>query len=261
MKQLLWNNLLVLFSLLGIPALFAWLLTMINRRTKANLVNRFGINSQVYWGCLGIVIHELSHLIVAIIFRHGIQSVRLLKRPHLHPDTDENDDLALGYVNHTWNQHSFYQRVGNLFIGVAPIFGCTAALLGLDALFAPGLAKGILALAASPTNLQWTTSWHDMTSSFGSWWQLLLLLILTIIIVIGGFDLSPADYQNSSLGLTTATILIVVFTTLFTLLDQHATTYFHYIESFGLTIGIILCYSVIVSFVVMLLTSFLSNRA
>ena len=75
MDNLIKNNGIVLLVIIGLPGLFAWLLTIINRQTKVNLVNHYGINSQVYCGFLGIIIHELSHLILALIFRHGIQSV------------------------------------------------------------------------------------------------------------------------------------------------------------------------------------------
>ncbi|BDZ31610.1 hypothetical protein RA086_10320 [Lactiplantibacillus sp. WILCCON 0030] len=260
MEQFIWNWLLVLISLLGLPAIFAWGLTTVNRHTKANLVNRYGINSQVYLGCLGIVIHELSHLIMAVIFRHGIQSVRLLKLPHLNQTNGADDDLVLGYVNHTWSQASFYQSIGNLFIGVAPIFGCTASLLGLDAWLYPGLAQAIFKIADHPFDPDWAGSWLALTTNTSSWWQLLLLLFLTILIVIGGFDLSPADYQNSSLGLVTMLILLTVATAIFSIFDQHAGQILSVITSFGFTVGLILSYSLIVSLIIMFITKLLPLR-
>ncbi|MFC6294943.1 hypothetical protein ACFQH1_06985 [Lactiplantibacillus daoliensis] len=260
MAQFIWNLLLVLFTLLGLPAGLAWLLTIVNRHTKANLVNRYGINSQVYLGCLGIMIHELSHLILAVVFHHHIQSVRLLKLPHLNQDTGAPEDLALGYVNHTWSQSSIYQNVGNLFIGVAPIFGCTASLLGLDALLYPGLAQAIFRLADHPFDPDWSGSWTALTTNVSSWWQLLLLLILTILIVIGGFDLSPADYQNSSLGLSTMLIFLTVATIIFSIFDQQAPIILKAITSFGFTLAMILGYSLLVSIVVMLITRLLPQR-
>ncbi|ERL42749.1 integral membrane protein [Lactiplantibacillus paraplantarum] len=259
MENLIKNNSIVLLIIIGLPGLFTWLLTSVNRQTKANLVNHYGINSQVYCGFLGIIIHELSHLVLALIFRHGIQSVRLLKRPHLHPENETADDLALGYVNHTWNRHSLYQVIGNLFIGVAPIFGCTAALLGLDWFLAPGLFQAIFKLADTPGQPQWTASWQALTSTSTSWWQLLLLLILTVTIVIGGFDLSPADYQNSAIGLYSTVGIVLVLTTLLTLIG--ITNWIHTLVTWGLMVAIILGYSLLVSLVVMLITHLLTNRA
>lgn len=249
------NNLLVLLITLGLPAGFAVLLTLVNRRTKINLVNRFGVNSQVYCGFLGIMLHELSHLIMAIIFRHGIESVRLIKRPHLNSTDGQHADLALGYVNHTWDRHKPYQVIGNLFIGVAPIFGCTAALLGLDCWLAPGLAQAIFKLAATPTALDWHGSWQALTSQPFGWWQGLLLLGFTLTIVIGGFDLSPADYQNSAMGLYSTIAAIVVVTSLFTGLGMMG--WLTTLIAGGITVAIILGYSLLLSVIVMMLTALL----
>jgi len=260
LAQFIENLLIVLLSLLGLPALFAWVLTLVNRQSKASLVDRYGMNSQVYLGCLGIIIHELSHLIMAVIFHHSIQSVRLLKLPHLNQANGADDDLALGYVNHNWRQASVYQNVGNLFIGVAPIFGCTASLLGLDALLYPGLAQAIFKLADRPFDPDWTGSWTALTTNFGGWWQLLLLLLLTILIVLGGFDLSPADYQNSSLGLTTMLILLTVVTVIFTIHKPYTAVFMKAVMSFGVTVAMILTYSLVVSVILMLVIKLLPQR-
>ncbi|MBU7446717.1 MULTISPECIES: hypothetical protein [Lactiplantibacillus] len=259
MENLFKNNGLALLILIGVPGVFAWLLTLVNRQTKANLVNHYGINSQVYCVFLGIIIHELSHLIVALIFRHGIHSVRLLKLPRLHQVDDSDEAMALGYVNHTWNRHSLYQVIGNLFIGVAPIFGCTAALLGLDRLLAPGLFRAVFLLADTPEQPQWAASLHALTTTPVSWWQALLLLFLTLTIVIGGFDLSPADYQNSAIGLYSTVGLIIVITSILTLIG--ITGWLHQLVTWGLLVAMILSYSLLLSLIVMAVTRLLSNRA
>ncbi|MFB9770350.1 hypothetical protein [Lactiplantibacillus modestisalitolerans] len=256
MKAILLNNLVALLVLIGIPGGFAGLLTVLNRRSKRNLVNRFGVNSQVYCGALGIVIHELSHLIVAVLFRHGIQSVRLIKRPHLTAGSD--DDLALGYVNHTWQAGNYYQVIGNLFIGVAPIFGCTAALLGLDYWLWPGLARAIMHLAATPTVLDWTGSWHLILTTPTSVGRLILLAGLSLMIVLGGFDLSPADYQNSAVGLYSTLATIIVGTSLLTWLG--ITTWLQGLIQWGVTLTIILGYAVVLSLLVALASRLLVRR-
>jgi len=258
LKEIITNNGLVLLITLGLPELFTWLLSLTNRHTKVNLATRFGINSQVYIGFLGIMIHELSHLLIALLFRHQISSFRLVKRPHLQVEDRAEPDLALGYVRHTWNRRSPYQLIGNLFIGMAPIFGCTAVLLGLDQLLAPGLAKAIFALADTPTAPDWSASWQALTSTPFSWWQGLLLLILTITIVVGGLELSSADYQNQAIGLYSMIALLILITTIFTLLG--ITSWIHTLVMGGLTVAIILSYSLIVSLLIMLGSNLLTRR-
>ncbi|WP_048000328.1 hypothetical protein [Lactiplantibacillus herbarum] len=258
MNEFIENIGLVLLVTLGLPELFTWLLTITNRRTNANLIARFGINSQVYCGFLGIMIHELSHLVIALLFRHRISSFRLVKLPHLKAKNGDEPDLALGYVYHVWNHRSPYQLIGNFFIGMAPIFGCTAVLLVLDQLLAPGLAKAIFELADTPTAPNWAASWQALTTTHVSWWQLLLLLVLTITIVVGGLELSSADYQNQAIGLYSMIALLIVVTTIFTLLG--ITGWIHHLVMAGLTIAMILSYSLIVSLLIMLGTNLFTRR-
>lgn len=203
--------------LLVLPTGFIAALTFINRDTKRYLANGLGINSELYLGWFGIFCHELSHLVVALLFGHHIASVRLLKRPH--PDqlgADGRADLALGYVNHTWNQNSAYQRIGNLFIGIAPIFGCSLVLLALMAGLLPGLFQGILTLMTHPLALDWTGFRQALAHPTDRWWRWLIMLVIAINISVGGFDLSAADLSNSRLGLIGFILTLVLITVVVT---------------------------------------------
>lgn len=60
----------------------------------------------------GIVMHEISHFILAIIFRHKIVSVNLMS-------FDQNE--IYGFVKTSYNSKNIYQRFGVFFIAVAPI--------------------------------------------------------------------------------------------------------------------------------------------
>ena len=107
------------FFMLLVPALFVLALRQLSHEANQKLVNTFGFNSQIIAGGLGIIVHELSHLIMAIIFGHHINAVSLLRIP------SNTNDMSLGYVKHTWSPTSTYQKVGNAFIGIAPVLGCT----------------------------------------------------------------------------------------------------------------------------------------
>ncbi|MBS0956815.1 hypothetical protein [Lactiplantibacillus plantarum] len=250
------NDIKALLIVLGIPACFILLLTIINRKTKGILASTFGFNSQLYLGCIGIIIHELSHLIMAIVFGHRVQSVRLLKMPNPNPINGKDSDLSLGYVNHIWNQNSRYQVIGNLFIGVAPVFGCTGILLGLMNVLAPNSYDAFLRLAETPNKATILSSVNSLLMPIG-WWQPLLLLVITINIVIGGFDLSSADYRNSSMGLYTAIILIVIIASLLTIagFTGWLTTLLLW---FG-TLSVILSYSLVLSIIIMLVVLALNH--
>lgn len=241
------------FWLLALPFIYIALLTYINRDTKRYLANGCGVNSELYLGWLGIFFHETSHLLVAVLFGHHITGVRLLKRPHPDKlDAQGEPDLTLGYVNHTWNQRNWYQNTGNLFIGIAPIFGCTAVLLGLTALLLPNLFSGILVLTAHPLALDWESFREALVAASDPWWHWLIMLLVAMNISIGGFDLSSADFANSQTGLIGFTTVVVAITVILTMAGA-ATGWLSGIAALMLVISVVLTFSLIVSVIANLL--------
>lgn len=233
--------------LIVIPFSFIALLTYINRNTKHYLANGLGVDSELYLGWLGIFFHETSHLLVALLFGHHITAVRLLKRPHPdRRDANGDPDLTLGYVNHTWNQRNWYQNTGNLFIGIAPIFGCTLVLLGLTALFLPTLFSGIIALTATPLSLDWESFREAIVGASDPWWHWLVMLILAMNISVGGFDLSSADFANSQVGLIGFASVLAAITVVLTLF-QSATGWLTGIAAVMVVVSVVLTFSLIVS--------------
>ncbi|MFH1759520.1 MAG: hypothetical protein ABIA63_00330 [bacterium] len=82
---------------------------------------------------IGTPIHELSHLLAAIIFRHRIKEIKLFK-----PDPKTG---GLGYVTHSYDTGSLYQSViGNFVIALAPFIGGIAVLYLLVKLLAPSFS-------------------------------------------------------------------------------------------------------------------------
>ena len=51
------------FLMLLVPALFVLALRQLSHEANQKLVNTFGFNSQIIVGGLGIIVHELSHVI------------------------------------------------------------------------------------------------------------------------------------------------------------------------------------------------------
>ena len=62
---------------------------------------------------IGTPIHEMGHALMCLIFGHKITDMRLWA-----PRRDGN----LGYVEHAYNKKNPYMVLGNLFIGMGPIF-------------------------------------------------------------------------------------------------------------------------------------------
>ncbi|AYM02055.1 hypothetical protein [Levilactobacillus yiduensis] len=240
-------------DLIVIPFVFVALLTYLNRDTKRFLANGFGVNSELYLGFIGIFFHELSHLLAALAFGHRIEQVRLLKRPHPHQrGRDGQPDLALGYVNHTWNQHNWYQTTGNLFIGVAPIFGCAAVLLGLTALLIPSWFQGMLTLIANPFALDWTGFFGALGGDSHPWVRWPIMILLSLNLSIGGFDLSAADFANSRIGLIGFITIVVVLTVGLTLFNA-ASGFLRLLTAAIILLAVVLGYALLISLLTNLL--------
>lgn len=103
----------------------------VNRLTYTTLTRILGAKSVIYTtGWIGTPIHETSHLIACWIFRLKVVKFRLFE-----PDYDA---MSLGYVEYLINTNSIYQRIGCLFVGIAPLLGGTIAILSLGWFLLPG---------------------------------------------------------------------------------------------------------------------------
>lgn len=86
-------------------------------------------------GLIGTPIHELSHALFCLLFGHKITGICLW--------SPRAEDGHLGYVSHTYRKRNLWHRIGNFFIGVAPILGGSAVLLFLLYLLLPNTAQEI----------------------------------------------------------------------------------------------------------------------
>eukprot|EP00808_Paulinella_micropora_P030302 g64845.t1 len=117
---------------------------------------------RLVWHLPGTLVHELSHAAFAVLFGHKITDIGCL----LH--ADENGKL--GWVKHSWDDRSAFQRLGNVFIGLGPCIG--------GPLFCWGCHQLALAAPHSPV---------------------VVLLCYWLLFAGGsGFRLSPADMYNTT---------------------------------------------------------------
>jgi len=101
-------------SLFVLPGILGLGLNHVSGRLE--IIARRTIGERPYtllFGWLGTSVHELSHALMCVVFRHRVEKIKLFS---LHPNTQK-----VGYVAHRYNARSLYQRIGNFFIGVAPI--------------------------------------------------------------------------------------------------------------------------------------------
>ena len=127
----------------------------------------------------------------------------------------DSDDGSLGYVRHRYSPKNPYQKIGNFFIGVAPVLVISAILYILSQLLVPDMVELILSEAGA---LRFGAGIGDVFESvifiatcfFGSaktvyWW----LFFAVSLFLAPHMTLSGADIQGAWSGLLT--ILIVLF--------------------------------------------------
>ena len=190
---------------LGLPGLLGALVVVISHQNKLLSVQLGGFWAQILGGGLGIILHELSHLLVAVLFGHRITKVALLRIP----DRQDPTDQSLGYVNHAWNPHSLYQQAGNVFIGLAPVLICPIVMLLTTKWLVP---------------VSYATLLGDLTSGASDpLGRVVVWLLLMINIAIGGFDVSPADLTNARTGLVALAGSVVIFSGVLALFSDPTT--------------------------------------
>lgn len=126
--QALWQT--ILFLLIGVlPWLaVAFVMQLLSNSIRKSLAKIFGIQGYIYLTAPGVMIHEIGHAVFCLIFRHKIVEMKLFS---------PEEDGTLGYVNHSYNPNSFYQRIGNFFIGTGPIWFGVAVLSLISWLLLP----------------------------------------------------------------------------------------------------------------------------
>ncbi|MDR0751681.1 MAG: metalloprotease family protein [Christensenellaceae bacterium] len=166
-------------------------------------------------GIIGVPIHELSHVIMCIIFKHKIQEVRFFK-----PDKDNN---TLGYVLHVYNKKSLYQRAGSFFIGIAPIVVGALLMIVLLNLITPTTSSSIsrvlaLKFASNGSTLNrigsvFVCTMHMVIAFFNpknlldpGWW------IFTIIAccIAMHMRLSASDIKGSITGIIVVVLILFI---------------------------------------------------
>lgn len=115
MLQVVVATLYQLVAIFGFIIIFGLLLYFISRSTRKAFANSNLSKLDIYLtGWIGTPVHEFGHAFFCVLFVHRITEIKLF--------SPNSADGSLGYVNHSYNPDSFYQRIGNFFIGIGPIF-------------------------------------------------------------------------------------------------------------------------------------------
>ena len=198
----------------GMIILVGFILGFLRNHSIANFQKSFGWKAVAITAIIGVPIHEISHAVVCVLFRHKITKLVLLQK------RDENG--VLGYVSHAYNPNSIYQQTGNFFIGIAPIFGGILTIIALMHTIIPKVYDEFITL--SMNNLLITkinnvainailNSYTDlikMIFSIENFSNPYFILFLFLSICISShISLSSADIKGASKGLIIIFFLIL----------------------------------------------------
>ncbi len=200
-----------LLTLLAGIFIIGFILGQMEGLANQTLWRTFGKKGILVSAFIGTPVHEMSHLIMCFVFHHKVEKVKLIQF--------RSNDGTLGFVRHRYNPGSLYQKMGNFFIGIAPIIGgivtvfllmnwlmpetfhtCIRLILsynhgetsrGTNALFALGLAL-----------LRTVFAWHNL-GSFRFW-----LFLLLSMGVSAHVSLSKEDVRGAVSGITSLFILL-----------------------------------------------------
>ena len=172
----------------------------------------------ILFGWLGTSVHELGHAFFALIFGHKIKEIKLF--------TPKSANGKLGYVTHTYNKRSIYQRIGNFWIGIGPILFGTALLFLINLLlFKINFASlntadyGTDALMTLPSlKLMAINTWSGMLAYFDvvftgpgtAIWKVVLMVYLAYAIG-SSITLSQSDFKGAAGGFIFFVIILLLF--------------------------------------------------
>ncbi len=191
------------------------------RRAFLRLSGKVGYYILLIFGIVGTPIHELSHALMCLIFGHKVKEIKLF--------SPNSKNGTLGYVNHTYNPKNLYHRVGNFFIGTAPLIGGTAAIMLFMLLFVPDVFNEVHLITASsdslPTALLSLDTYTEYLNifitvisaifapeNFGNilWWLFLVLAVM----ISSHMELSGADLKGGFGGFAFITLIMLITDTL-----------------------------------------------
>lgn len=212
-----------LASILGIFVIFGFIFNVIENKNNQLIQRALGEKIIIFTGFIGTVVHEVSHMIMALIFNHKIVKVELF-RPRKY-----KEDGILGFVRSTYNPNSIYQQIGNFFIGIAPMIFGTLTIWLLFIIFSNNLYTMFL----NYMNIGLYTNYLQ-SSNYSGFFDLLVHDVFLLLKTIFSFDyifnvnhlimlfliysisthmtLSLADLKGSFKGLLVCFIVVFVIT-------------------------------------------------
>ena len=249
-EKILMNFLEQAMSFVGFMFFVGFLISLLNRAFYSLLGYKVLL---VYaTGFIGTTVHELSHAAMCVLFRHRIDEIKFFQI--------NSEDGTLGYVIHSSNPRNLYHRIGQYFIGVAPIFFGSVILYVAMIYFLPQTHDQIN-LMFSKLNSSWTSgfAWFG---KFGEAFFILMksilkecfssvlgviFLLLSMCIALH-MNLSTADLKGAAAAIPLLAVLLLAANFVLGFISGSLYAGFlHIISGMGIFIALMLALSLILS--------------
>ena len=173
---------------------------------------------------VGTPIHELGHAIMCPLFGHRITKLCLLS-----PSAENG---VYGYVEHSYNRKNLWSKLGNLFIGIGPIFSGLGIVVLMLWLCFPTQWKSYLALSRALIEEGADLSavmgnvlalFRALPAAFVENWLRATVGLFVILCVALHISLSWADIRSSLSALPFYLLLLSIFALITFSVDGTAT--------------------------------------
>ncbi len=217
--ELIIKTIIETFCLTGSIILVGFFLGILRNKSIENFQRSFGMKAVMITGFIGVPIHELSHAIFAVLFKHKIVDIKLFQRP--------DEAGVMGYVKHTYNVDSIYQQIGNFFIGIAPIFGGITSIILLMKIIIPASYSKFLSILIKNLNVV-NLNKHAVEGILTSYSALIktifslknlenpyfFLFLFAAICISSHISLSYADVKGAYRGLSIIFLILLILNVL-----------------------------------------------
>ena len=199
----------IILSFFAVFLLFALGLQLITMSLRRRWYDLLGERSWTILAAPGTVIHETGHALFCLLFRHRILEIKFFS---------PQPDGTMGMVSHSWDTKSLYQRAGNFFIGMGPVFTGISAIILITALLLPevwGELDAPKVYTMSDLGAAFVSVTCHLIRAFGTpglWlnWQSWVWLLL-VLLIGSHVTLSREDLKNASIGIIIIPVAVLIF--------------------------------------------------
>lgn len=205
-------------------------------------------------GFIGTPLHESAHALACLIFGHKITEIKFFQ-------TDSSDGV-LGYVCHSYNPKNLWQKIGNFFIGTAPIVVGYLVLFGLFYICMPSLCQNIM---HAVQEIDIIGNLGNSIKNLGAIYIMLFKGALNwkwwIFVIIGSFialhmTLSDADMQGAKSGII---VLLITWLVIVSIVGIVSSSFLIKLTNYILVLGNFILFFFMIFLIVSLLLCIIST--